>query len=79
MRGRGRLRSQGNGRKSGWSEQSEQRGLVKEMNMAKIRNILVFKMITKDLRGKRAWLVWVCKVKVCHGLRCMLKFGRGNP
>ena len=36
-------------------------------------------VIEKNLRKRRAWLVWVCEVKVHHGLHCMLEFGHGNP
>ena len=78
--GRGRLRSRENRWKSGRSEQSKRRGLVTEMNILKIKGISwFFKVITKDLRGRRAWLVQVCEMKVCHGLRCVLEFGCGNP
>ena len=52
-KGWGRLRSRENRRKSRRSEQSKWRELVKEMNIFRIKNFLVLKVITKRLKRKR--------------------------
>ena len=57
MKGWGRLRSWENGQKSRWSERSKRRGLVKEMNILRIKELLGFKSDNKRLKRKRCRVI----------------------